>query len=147
MKLGTIQISLGVVGGALTWIFGGWDLLLQYLILFMVLDYVTGLIKAGFNKEISYKVGFVGLAKKVGILAIVAVAHGLDQLFASETSNIFGLEFPVIRTIVIWGYLINESISILENIKLLGVPLPPVLQKILSIIKEDVNSKSNSIKE
>ncbi|MCU9614634.1 phage holin family protein [Caldibacillus lycopersici] len=142
MKLNTIQMGLGAAGSFFTWFFGGWDLLLQYLLLFMVLDYITGIIKAAIKKQISNRIGFIGLARKVGVLVIVAIAHGLDRLFATSEANIFGLDIPVIRTIVIWGYIINEITSILENIKLIGVPLPAILQKILSIIKTETDNKT-----
>lgn len=142
-----MMLGLGAAGGLMSWVFGGWDVLLLYLVIFMVIDYFTGIIGAGVRKEITTKVSFVGLAKKVGILAVVAVAHGLDQLFASTEANIFGIEFPIIRTIVIWGYIINEVTSIMENIKRLGVPLPPILVKILSILKEEAKDQSNDLKK
>lgn len=137
MKLSFAHIGLGSIFSVLTFVLGGWDLLLKYLILFMVFDYVTGIIKATLRKEITPQKGFIGLAKKIAILIIVAIAHSLDRLFSSEDTNIFGMEFPVIRTLVIWGYMINEIASILRNIKLLGVPLPPILLKILAILQED----------
>ena len=142
MKLNSITVAFGFVGSFFSWMFGGWDSLIQYLLLFMMADYVTGMIKAGINKEICNKIGFIGLAKKVGILAIVAVAHGLDQLFATEEANLFSFNFPIIRTIVIWGYIINEVTSILENVKMMGVPVPSIIQKVLSILKAE-NNKIN----
>jgi len=149
MQLSIAQIGIGSVFSVLTFIFGGWDILIQYLLLFMIFDYLTGMARATLRKEITPRKGFIGLAKKIGILMIVAIAHGLDQLFLTMESNIFGVELPIIRTFVIWGYMINEMTSILKNIKLLGVPLPSILQTVLSILQEDervsLNNEEKSI--
>lgn len=136
-----IKIVLASVGSYLSWLFGGWDILLQWLITFMIADYFTGLIKSMIQGKLSSKVGFIGIAKKIGILIVVATSHGLDQLFADPEANIFNIDMPLIRTIVIWAYIVNEVISILENVKEIGVPAPKFLQKVLDMVLNTIENK------
>jgi toxin secretion/phage lysis holin len=139
LKLDAVKVSFGVVGSGLSWLFGGWDTLIQYLLLFMAADYVTGIIKSGMKKEISSKIGFRGIGKKVGILVVVAMAQGLDVLLADQTANILGVDMPMIRTVVIWAYIVNELTSIIENVEGMGVPVPPVIDKVLSLVRQRSN--------
>lgn len=127
---------LAVMGAIGTYLFGGWDSLIQFLLFCMVADYATGLLKAGINKDMSSSVGFVGIGRKLGILIAVAIAYGLDNLFMDQQANIFGIEMPMIRTIVIWAYIINEVISVLENLRDSGVFIPKILQKIIIILRD-----------
>ena len=139
MKVKMIIVS---VGSFFSWLLGGWDILLQWLLTFMIVDYVTGMISAAINKKLSSKVGFKGIAKKVGILAVVALAHGLDTLFADPEANVFNIDMPLIRTVVIWAYIANEIVSILENVKGMGVTVPLPLQKILDLIQDRTENQN-----
>ena len=105
--------------------FGRLDGLLYALIALMILDYITGLIVAYINKEISSAVGFKGIAKKVFILALVSVAHILDTQVIGDGS--------VFRSAVAGFYIANEGISITENAVRIGVPVP---QKIVDVLKQ-----------
>jgi toxin secretion/phage lysis holin len=133
LKLKMLLVS---TGSFLSLLLGGWDILLKYLVLFIVLDYVTGMTSSAIQGKLSSRTGFIGIAKKIGILIVVAIAHSLDQLFLDPEANIFNINMPLIRTMVIWGYIVNELVSILENVKGMGVPVSPALEKVLNMIQD-----------
>ena len=118
-----------------TWIFGTWDIAIAILIIFMVLDYLTGVIVAYQNKTLNSEVGFKGLIKKCMILVILIVAVMLDRLLNTGTW--------VFRTLVAYFYIANEGISLLENISNLGVPIPAKIKDAL----EQLNNKEESEKQ
>lgn len=118
------------IGTFLTWIFGGWDLAIQILVSFMVIDYITGVIVAYINKEIDSKVGFRGICKKLLIMVVLIVSVLLDRLFGQGW---------IFRTIVCYFFIANEGISILENIGKCGIPLPSKLMDKLIQLKEGGN--------
>jgi toxin secretion/phage lysis holin len=132
MKTGALSV-IGALGAVITTLFGGWDTGLATLVLFMAVDYVTGLIVAGVfqnsnkteNGALESKAGWKGLCRKGTTLLIVLVACRLDLMLGSN----------YIRDAVIIGFVFNESISILENVGLMGVDLPPVLVKAIDILK------------
>lgn len=113
---------------SVVYIFGGWDVALQCLLIFVVIDYVTGMIKAGIRKEWNSTLGFKGILKKIGILTLIAVAAQIDVL-----TNMNG----VVRTLVIYYFVANEGLSILENLAQSGVPIPEFLKSKLIKLKED----------
>ncbi|MCT8975480.1 phage holin family protein [Clostridium sp. CX1] len=115
-------------GTYLTWLFGAWDTALQILIVFMVLDYCTGLLRGAINKELSSDVGFKGLARKAVIFVVLIVAVSLDRLSNTGTW--------VFRTLVAYFYIANEGISIIENSAALGLPVPEKLKEVLLQLKE-----------
>ncbi len=124
---------LGVIGGAITSLFGGWDSALTTLLIFMAADYVTGLIVAGvFHKSkktetgaLQSHAGWVGICKKGVILLIVLIAYRLDLTIGST----------FIRDAVIIAFIGNELISIVENAGLMGVPIPSAITKAIDILK------------
>lgn len=122
------------VGTGLTWFFGTWDTALAVLVCFMVLDYVTGLLRAYVNKEVSSDVGLKGIARKAVIFVVLIVAVLLDRLL--NTGN------WVFRTLICYFYIANESISLLENCSSLGLPIPEQLKEALIQLKEG-NKKAN----
>lgn len=128
---------LTILGSIFTFWIGEWDLLIQYLLLFILIDYVSGLISAFRNKELSSEVGWFGLLRKVTIFVVIGIAHGIDMLI--NQYPIDGVQpeiaFPTLRTLIVWGYIINEVISILENISKSGVYLPPPLLKVMEFLK------------
>ncbi|WP_078392784.1 phage holin family protein [Shouchella patagoniensis] len=140
-----IKLIGTVMGAVITYLFGGWDVLLQFLILVMVADYFTGMYKAYKLKDLSSKVGFTGIIKKVLILVVVVLAHGLDVVFTEEGIPLFGFEIPILRTIVIWAYIINEMVSILENLRGLNVYVPKVLQQLLDKLKSSKEEQANAL--
>ena len=126
----TIQMIVAVLGGYIGYFLGGWDGFLYALVAFVVIDYITGLMVAVLEKRLSSEVGFRGIFKKVLIFSLVAVGHIIDsRLIQSE---------GVIRTAVIFFYLSNEGISILENTAKIGLPVPEKLKNVLAQLnKED----------
>lgn len=122
------QIGLTAVGGFLGWFLGGYDGFLYALIAFIVVDYLMGVMCAVLEKHLSSDVGARGIFKKVVIFSLVGVAHIIDQ-------NIIG-DGSAIRTAVIFFYLSNEGISIIENATRLGLPVPEKLRDILEQLKD-----------
>lgn len=120
----TIQLVFAAVGGWLGYFLGGFDGLLYALIAFMVVDYVTGVMCAVVDKTLSSAVGFKGICRKVLILALVGIAHILD-------ANVIG-DGSVLRTAVIFFYISNEGVSLLENAAHLGLPIPEKMKEILA---------------
>lgn len=126
-----ISIIGGAIGGIIVSLLGGWDKIIMALLILMVLDYMTGLIKGIYNKELSSEIGFKGLLKKVLILVVVAVAVIAEQ----------HLGIPAIREIVIMFFVVNEAISILENASQLGLPIPSKLKEVLLQLREKKEEK------
>lgn len=116
------------IGAALGYVFGAWDGFILALILFIGIDYITGVICAICSKKLSSEIGFRGLLKKIVILLMVAVGNVVD--------SILGLG-GVIRSAVIFFYLANEGISIIENAAILGLPVPDKLRGILEQLRND----------
>ena len=127
-----ICVGIGVVGGCIASLFGGWDTALATLILFMCIDYLSGLIVAGvFHKSkktdsgtLESRAGWQGLCRKGMTLVFVLIGHRLDLAIGAN----------YIRDAVIIGFLANELISIVENAGLMGVPLPSVIAKAIDIL-------------
>lgn len=113
---------------------GGLDAALKTLLVLMVLDYNTGLCKAIVNKEINSIIGAKGIIKKVGYLVIVAVSVLLDEIVGNTGA---------IRNLVVYFFVANEGISILENWGKIGLPLPPKVLEVLEQIKSENGGKKN----
>lgn len=113
---------------------GGLDAALKTLLILMVLDYITGLCKAIVNKEINSIIGAKGIIKKVGYLVIVAVSVLLDEIVGNTGA---------IRNLVVYFFVANEGISILENWGKIGLPLPPKVLEVLEQIKSENGGKKN----
>ena len=119
----TIQLIFTAVGGWLGWFLGGCDGLLYALIAFVVIDYVTGVMAAVVDHKLSSEVGFKGIFKKVLIFLLVGIGHILDTHVIGSGS--------VLRTAVIFFYLSNEGVSLIENAAHLGLPIPEKLKSVL----------------
>lgn len=122
------QMIIAGIGGWLGWLLGGYDGFLYALIAFVVLDYLLGVMCGIVEKHLSSDVGARGIFKKVVIFSLVGVAHIIDQ-------NIIG-DGGVLRTAVIFFYLSNEGISIIENATRLGLPVPEKLRDVLEQLKD-----------
>ena len=119
---------IAAIGLMLGRFLGGMDGLLYALIAFVIVDYITGVLVAIYKKKLSSAVGFKGIAKKIVIFLLVAVAHVLD----SQVMNMGS----AMRTAVIFFYLSNEGISILENVTKMGLPVPQKLKDVMEQIQE-----------
>lgn len=118
-----IATVLGAISG---YLWGGWSTLIQILVVFVAIDYTTGLLAAGYEGKLSSKIGFKGIAKKIMIFALVSVAHMIDK--ALGESHIF-------RDAVIFFYLGNELLSILENAGRTGLPVPDQIKNAVQVLK------------
>ena len=119
----TIQVIFAGLGGWLGWFLGGCDGLLYALVLFAVVDYITGVMCAAADHKLSSEVGFKGICRKVLIFLLVGIGHVLDTQIIGTGS--------VLRTAVIFFYLSNEGVSLLENAGHLGLPIPEKLKIVL----------------
>ena len=118
-----IQMAIAAIGGWLGYFLGGMDGLMIALIIFMALDYITGLMCAVIDKKLSSAVGFKGIFKKVLIFIMVGVGNIIDVQVLGQAG--------VLRTAVIFFYLSNEGVSLLENAGHLGLPIPAKLKAVL----------------
>ena len=128
-----IKYFIMTLGAGLTWLFGAWDIPIIFLIVAMALDYISGLLKAKFNKELSSDVGLKGIARKFLILAIVMIAVLLDRLLSTGTW--------VFRSLACYFYIANEALSILENSVALGLKVPDNLKNALIQLQEGNKEK------
>lgn len=130
-----IPFSIATVAEFLIFIFGGFDVALNVLLICIVLDYISGMTKAFITGTADSRVGFKGIVKKVSILLIVALSVLIDQLTHAE---------GLLRTLVIYYFVANEGLSIIENLGQAGVPIPDALrQAINQLRKEKKNVKTS----
>ena len=131
----TIQIIFSAVGGWLGYFLGGCDGLLYALIAFVVIDYITGVMCAIINRELSSAVGFKGIFRKVLIFLLVGIANIIDVQVIGTGA--------VLRTAVIFFYISNEGVSLLENTGHLGLPIPEKIKTVL----EQLHDRAENGKE
>ncbi|MEG0326826.1 MAG: phage holin family protein [Cellulosilyticaceae bacterium] len=127
--IANLQLLFMGIGGFIGSFVGGVDGFMYALIIFVVLDYLTGLMVAILEKQLSSEIGFKGIFKKVLIFILVGAAHIIDYQVLGNGS--------VIRTAVIFFYISNEGISILENSSKIGLPIPQKLKDILEQLRKD----------
>ena len=138
MKSGFMTV-VGMVGGVIASLFGGWDAALVTLMIFMGIDYVTGLIVAGVfhnsektaNGALESRAGWKGLCRKGVTLLVVLVACRLDVVMGSN----------FIRDAVVIAFIANETISIIENAGLMGIPIPAAIMRAIDILKNKAESE------
>ena len=129
----TIQLAFAAVGGWLGYFLGGCDGLLYALIAFVAIDYITGVMCAISDKTLSSEVGFRGICRKVLIFLLVGIGNIIDvQVLGSP---------GVLRTAVIFFYLSNEGVSLLENAAHLGLPVPDAIKTVLEQLHDRSNGK------
>ena len=131
----TIQLIFSAVGGWLGYFLGGCDGLLYALIAFVVIDYITGVMCAIINRELSSAVGFKGIFRKVLIFLLVGIANIIDVQVIGTGA--------VLRTSVIFFYISNEGVSLLENAGHLGLPIPEKIKTVL----EQLHDRAENGKE
>ena len=140
----TICMIAGVVGGVITTLLGGWDSALATLVVFMGIDFVTGMVTAAMGKSkhsesgtLNSTAGWVGLAKKFCILLMVVVGVRIDILIGTN----------YIRDTVCISFCLNELLSIVENTTLMGIPYPPVIKKAIDVLQTKVGRAEEQLKE
>lgn len=139
----TVYVAVATAGGVFTYLFGAWNKSIQTLLILMAIDWLTGLLLAAIHKSpktqdggLSSKAGFDGIVKKAGMLVVVMVA------------NLFGALFPdaggaVLREGTVIVLIVNEGLSIVENLKAMGVPIPNVLMNFIYALKKKKNEPLN----
>lgn len=143
--INNLQLLLSVLGGYIGWFIGGVDSFLFALIAFVIIDYLTGIMGAILEKKLSSEVGYRGIFKKILVFVLVGVGHTVD-LYLVQRGSVF-------RTAVIFFYLSNEGISILENVSKIGLPIPKRLKQALERFADDsaddsaVNKTDNNKEE
>lgn len=128
-----VNFITGTVLTGVLYLLGGWDIALQTLLIVIVIDYVSGICKAIYNKKLNSKVGIKGIIKKFSYLLTVALAVELDKITGGTGA---------IRTLVIYFFVANDGISILENLGGMGIPLPNKLTEVLEQLRDDNNPKN-----
>lgn len=138
-KFGLLSI-VGAIGAFISSLFGGWDAALTTLVIFMAIDYITGLIVAGVfhnsgkseNGALESRAGWKGLCRKGMTLLIVLVAVRLDMAIGTS----------FIKDAVVIAYIVNETISIIENAGLMGLPIPQVIGKAIDVLQQKADDES-----
>mgnify|MGYP003190751897 FL=1 len=120
---------VAVLATFFTYIFGSWDLALQVLIVFMILDYGTGVLYAYLTDQLNSEVGFKGLVKKCMILVVLIIGVMLDRILGTGTW--------MFRTLVAYFYIANEGISLLENVGNIGIPIPNKIRNALEQLNKN----------
>lgn len=124
------------IGTGLLYLWGGFDVAIQCLLIAIVLDYISGIIKAFVLKNLSSSIGFKGILKKVGVLVVVALAVLIDRVTG---------ESGAIRTLVIYYFVANEGLSIIENLAQAGLPIPKVIKDALKTLKKGGKDNAKNI--
>lgn len=130
-----IQLTFAAVGGWLGYFLGGCDRLVFALLAFVAIDYLTGVMCAVCDRKLSSDVGFKGICRKVLIFCLVGIAHTLDTHVVGTGS--------VLRTAVIFFYLSNEGVSLLENATRLGLPVPDAVRNVLAQLHDKAEKGGN----
>lgn len=133
--LSWLKAAIALLGGTITALLGGWDLALQVLVLFVVLDYLVGLVAAWIEKGLDSRVGFRGIGKKILLFVPIAICYALDQVLGQE----------ILRSLAIFFYIANEGLSIVENLGRAGVPVPQQLMDALEQLKKKGEGTNESL--
>lgn len=123
---GTVKALMPFFSLAASFLFGGWSALLNILLVFVILDYVTGIAAAAKEGKLRSNIGLWGIARKILIFSIVAVAHLVDQMLGGN---------HLFRDAAIFFYLANELLSLIENAGRLDAPIPPSLRQAVEVLR------------
>lgn len=123
------SIYFAIGGTVMTMLVGQWHVSLTILVAFMVIDYLTGIIKGAINGGLRSAIGFKGVLRKSTIMLVIILAHMLDLLVNDNT--------PIFRTMAVFFYVGNEGISIIENLGLIGVPVPTKLKQYIQQLSNE----------
>jgi toxin secretion/phage lysis holin len=132
-----ISVIGGLVGGFIVSLFGGWDVMLYTILLFAILDYFTGILKAIYKKELSSAIGFKGIVKKIMVFVVIAVAYNVQRMT--------GDTIPL-REIVVVFFICNEALSILENAAEF-INIPQQLKDVLLQLRDKNAAKAEEKEE
>lgn len=122
-----IKLTVAAGGAVSAYLFGGWSATMNALLFFILADYLTGILASGTQGTLSSKVGMIGIARKIFIVFMVAVGHFVDTLLGDKN---------IIMSAVIFFYIANELLSILENAGRMGMPIPPILKNAIKALSD-----------
>lgn len=132
---GVIKMVSAAVGAGAGYLYGGWGILINILLIFVVVDWLTGWAAAWIKHELRSRVGFEGIARKAAIFLVVTISHFVDIIVTGGTG--------IIQDAVIFFYLANELLSITENLGRMGVPMPDTLRNAVKIFESKSEVPSN----
>ncbi|WP_458412148.1 holin family protein [Schinkia sp. CFF1] len=121
-----IKLFIAIGASIVSYLFGSFDSLLLIFTVLVVIDYVTGLLAAGIEGNLSSRIGFKGIAKKIMIFALIAIAHFIDELVGNS---------HLIRDATVFFYMANEILSTIENAGRIGIPIPGFLRNAVSMLR------------
>lgn len=121
------KLIIAIFGSVITYLFGGWSALLELLVVFVTIDYITGMAAGATEGKLSSSVGIKGISKKICKFAVVGISYMIDKTLGCDT---------LFRDAAIYFYLANELLSIAENLGRMKVPLPPVIEKAILIFSQ-----------
>ena len=127
-----------IVSGFITafiYLLGNIDIALECFLVAIVLDYITGILNAGYNKKLNSKIGLKGILKKLGLLSLIALAVIIDKITGAN---------GVVRTLVIYYLVANEGLSIIENLAGMNIIIPELLKEKLEQIKKGGENNDNN---
>ena len=133
-----LLLASSVIGGWLAFLIGGWHVSLTVLAVFMAIDIITGVFKAIVIKKLNSKIGYKGFIRKAGIMLVIIIANLLDMLTGSEF---------LFRSMAVLFYIGLESVSIIENLGHIGVPLPEQITKYLKQLSDEGNDRKDESEE
>lgn len=128
-----VKTAITALGTVATYLLGGWDAVLLALVVLSSIDYVSGVVAAWHRRDLDSRIGARGIARKVGMFVVVAVANIIDQ------TGVVGE--PILRTVTTWWYIGNEALSIIENLADIGVPIPERLLSALASLRGEEAQK------
>lgn len=134
MKKNMYGTIIGVCGGIVTYLLGGWDIALITLAVFMVLDYITGMGASYITKEWNSETGSIGLVKKGTIILLIVLGVFLDRIVTGDTW--------IFRNIIVMFYIANEGLSVIENCGRIGLPIPKRLLNALEQLRTDNDTEN-----
>ncbi|MDO3408561.1 phage holin family protein [Saccharibacillus sp. CPCC 101409] len=129
-----IKGAVAAFGAVVGYLFGGWNMLINLLVILVVLDWLTGWAAAWVRGELRSRIGFEGIVRKVAIFVVMAIAHLVD--------NVLG-DLHLFRDAVVFFYLANELLSVIENLGKIGVPMPPVIRDAVRIFESKSRPAEN----
>jgi len=136
----TVKASITVCGGLIVGLLGGWDIALQVLVIFVILDYMTGMVAAWMERKLNSQIGLRGLIKKICFFIPVGIGYWIDVLLGTE----------ILRSLAIFFYIANEGLSIIENLGRIGIPVPQKLKDALEQLSKQgegssVNTRASKV--
>lgn len=133
----TLSVASGILGGLFAAFLGEWDILLKTMVVLVVLDYITGIMKAIYKKEVSSEIGFIGILKKAMIFVVICFSYMIQLLMKNAIP---------LREIVLMFFIANEGLSLLENAAIF-IPIPQALKDVLLQLRNQSNSEDKEDKD